>query len=130
MQREYPLLVDRFQSVFIDSLFVIGCMIGAGSLLDRFDEAPDWIRIALFFGIWALYEPLAVCLGGTIGNYMKGIRVRKQSNPDKRINFFQAFGRYIIKMSLGWISFLTVHFNPQKRAVHDLASGSVMVKVS
>jgi hypothetical protein len=67
-------------------------------------------------------------MGFTIGNYLKGIRVRKVSNTSNRINFIQAFFRYVLKISLGWISFLTIHSNNQKRAIHDLAVGSVMIK--
>jgi uncharacterized RDD family membrane protein YckC len=40
----------------------------------------------------------------------------------------QAFFRYVLKISLGWISFLTMHSNSQRRAIHDFAAGSVMIK--
>ena len=124
----YPSLSDRVQSTFIDTIFIIILMYASASALDRYENAPGWIRIALFFGIWGVYEPLSTTLGCTIGNYLKGIRVRQVSNSSKRINIIQAFFRYVLKISLGWISFLTIHSNPQKRAIHDLAAGSVMVK--
>jgi uncharacterized RDD family membrane protein YckC len=127
-QVNYPTLSDRVQSTFIDGIFIIIMMFVFALILDRFGESPDWIRIVLFFGIWGLYEPLCTSLGFTIGNYIKGIRVKKAENPSKRINFLQAFVRYILKVLLGWISFLTMHFNPQRRAIHDFASGSVMIR--
>ena len=37
--------------------------------------------------------------------------------------------RYPVKLLLGWISFLTINSNPKRRAIHDLASGSVMIKI-
>lgn len=125
---EFPTLSDRVQSTFIDSLFIVALMFISASSLDKYENAPDWIRIALFFGIWAIYEPLFTTLGGTIGNRLKGIRVRSHQAPSKRINFLQAFLRFIVKMALGWISFLTIHSNKERRAIHDMAAGSVMVK--
>ncbi|RYF81220.1 MAG: RDD family protein [Chitinophagaceae bacterium] len=128
IQLEYPTLSDRVQSTFIDTIFIVVLMFICASFLDRYDNAPEWIRIALFFSIWAVYEPLCTTLGFTIGNLIKGIRVRKAGGLSKRINFLQAFVRYVLKISLGWISFLTMHSNKQKRAIHDFAAGSMMIK--
>jgi uncharacterized RDD family membrane protein YckC len=104
-------------------------MVLFGMILDRYENAPDWVRIAMFIAIWVAYEPVCTSLGCTIGNYIKGIRVRRASDVSKKINVFQALGRYILKLSLGWISFLTIHNNPERRAIHDFAVGSVMIKV-
>lgn len=125
---EYPTLSDRVQSTFIDTVFIIVLMFVFASVLERYDNSPDWIRIALFFGIWGIYEPVCTTLGFTIGNYVKRIRVRRVADTTKRINIVQAFFRYVLKALLGWISFLTIHSNPQRRAIHDLAVGSVMIK--
>jgi uncharacterized RDD family membrane protein YckC len=108
--------------------FCVVLMFIFSSVLDRFDGVPDWIRIALFFGLWAVYEPLCTSLGGTLGNHFKGIRVRRAADTSRRLSFFAAFIRYVLKISLGWISFLTIHSNPHKRAIHDFASGSVMIQ--
>jgi uncharacterized RDD family membrane protein YckC len=124
----YPSLSDRVQSNFIDVILIMVLIFVAAAALDKYDNAPDWIRIVLFFGLWAVYEPLCTTLGCTLGNYMKGIRVRRYTNESKRINFFAAFVRYCIKILLGWISFISIHFNPERRAIHDFAAGSVMVK--
>jgi len=123
---EYPSLSDRIQSSFIDAIFIVIMML----LFARFlpDDAPGWVRALLFFGLWAVYEPLCTSLGGTIGNLVKGIRVRDFSDPSKRINIFFAFFRYVIKVGLSWISFITINFNPEKRAIHDFVGGSVMIK--
>jgi uncharacterized RDD family membrane protein YckC len=128
MEKQYPLLIDRIQSTLIDAVCMIIFMYGASSLLDRFSNPPDGVRIALFVGILAVYEPLATALGGTIGNRMKQISVRRYSNPERPINFFQALLRYALKCGLGWLSFVTIHSNKEKRAIHDLASGSIMVR--
>lgn len=125
---EYPLLSDRIQSSFIDLMFIVVMMFVFASWLEKFENAPGWIRIALFFGLWAIYEPVCTSMGATLGNYLKGIRVRQQKSPSKRINIFQAFLRYLFKTSLGWISFLTIHTNKERRAIHDLVAGSVMIR--
>lgn len=124
----YPSLSDRVQSNFIDVILIMVLMFVAAGALDKYENAPDWVRIVLFFGLWAVYEPLCTTLGCTLGNYLKGIRVRRYTNESKRINFFAAFVRYCIKMLLGWISFISIHFNPERRAIHDFVVGSVMVK--
>lgn len=125
---EYPLLTDRIQSSFIDGMLIIVMMFVFSGILERYENAPDWLRIGLFFGLWAVYEPLCTTMGATIGNYIKGIRVRQNGAVNQRINFFQAFIRYVFKMLLGWVSFLTIHSNPQKRAIHDIVAGSVMIR--
>lgn len=127
-QPEYPLLTDRVQSSFIDGMVIIIMMFVFAAWLDRFDDAPSWLRIALFFGAWAIYEPLCTSLGGTIGNHVKGIRVRQHGATNQKINFFQAFARYLVKITLGWISFLTIHTNNERRAIHDMVAGSVMIR--
>jgi uncharacterized RDD family membrane protein YckC len=130
MEKSYPALSDRIQSTFIDSLFIVFLMFVTSAILDRYEQAPDWIRITIFVGLWAIYEPLSTSFGGTIGNRIKGLRVRQYNNEHQRINIGQAFLRYILKVLLGWISFVTIHSNAQRRAIHDYASGSVMVKAT
>jgi cytochrome bd-type quinol oxidase subunit 2 len=129
MQEKYPLLLDRIQSSFIDMFFIILAMFAFASVLDHFDNVPDWVRIGLFAGVFVVYEPFCMVFGCTLGNYLKGIRVRNNDDTTKRITLFQSLLRYPLKIALGWLSFLTIHGNPKKRAVHDLASGSVMIKL-
>jgi uncharacterized RDD family membrane protein YckC len=125
---EYPLLADRVQSTFIDTVLIIALMFAFAAILDKFEIVPDWVRIVLFFGLWLIYEPVCTSLGATLGNYIKKIRVRDVKSPEKRINIFQAIARYISKIALGWISFLTIHSNKERRAIHDFIAGSVMIK--
>ncbi|MBY0535638.1 MAG: RDD family protein [Chitinophagaceae bacterium] len=129
MKEEYPLLTDRIQSTFIDTILIVLLMFISGSILDRYENVPDWVKISVFAGLFIVYEPVCMTFGSTLGNYLKGIRVRKDSDSTKRINLLQAIVRYPIKFFLGWISFLTIHSNPKKRAIHDLVAGSVMIKI-
>jgi uncharacterized RDD family membrane protein YckC len=129
MTEKYPELLDRIQSSFIDAILVLILMFVFAGILDKFDNVPDWVRITMFAGLFIVYEPLCMTFGFTLGNYIKGIRVRKESDSTKRINIFQAIIRYPIKVFLGWISFLTMGANPKRRAIHDIVSGSVMIKL-
>ena len=56
-QTEYPLLGDRVQSSFIDLILIVILMFVFASILDRYEHVPDWIRVVLFVGLWAVYEP-------------------------------------------------------------------------
>ncbi len=129
MDEKYPELKDRIQSTFIDMILILVFMFVFTGILDNFDNVPDWVRIVMFAGLFIAYEPLCMTFGATPGNYLKGIRVRQNSDSTKRINIFQAIVRYPVKVFLGWLSFLTIHSNPKKRAIHDLLSGSVMIKL-
>ncbi len=124
----YPLLGDRVQSTFIDTMLLITLMFVAASVLERYEQVPDGVRIAIFVSLFALYDPVCTSLGATLGNYVKKIRVRQTNNSSKRINIFQALLRYLLKISLGWISFLTIHSNSRRRAIHDILAGSVMIR--
>lgn len=128
-EARYPLLGDRIQSTFIDTLFIVFCMLILANVFDWYQNTPDSVRAASFIGLWFLYEPLCTSFGATIGNYIKGIRVRRYNDTSKRIIFPLAVIRYALKVFLGWISFLTIHSNKERRAIHDFASGSVMIKI-
>ena len=127
-EKEYPSISDRIQSTFIDTFFIIIMMFVFATVLDNFETAPDWVRIILFVGVWILYDPLCTSYGCTIGNYIKDIRVRNRDSHSQKISLLNAFIRYVTKIMLGWLSFLTMHTNREKRALHDVFAGSVMVK--
>jgi uncharacterized RDD family membrane protein YckC len=129
MLEKYPQLTDRIQSTFIDTILIIILMFVFSNILERYEHVPDWVRIALFALLFLVYEPLCMTIGCTLGNYLKNIRVRKFSDAIKRINIIQALVRYPVKVMLGWVSFLTINSNPKRRAIHDLVSGSVMIKL-
>ncbi len=128
MQEKYPDLSDRIQSSFIDGILIIVMMFVFASILDRFENVPDWVRIVMFAVLFIIYEPLCTSIGFTLGNYLKGIRVRREADSSKRINIILAVVRFIVKILLGWVSFLTISSNPKKRAIHDFMAGSVMIK--
>ncbi|TMI73325.1 MAG: RDD family protein [Bacteroidetes bacterium] len=132
IEPQYPDLKTRIQSAFVDGILMILLMFATAWILDKAgigdEEETGLIKGIIFVGIWGIYEPLSTTLGATLGNYLMKIRVRKAGSLEKKINIIQAFIRFIFKFSLGWLSFLTMHFNGQRRAIHDFVAGSVMVE--
>ena len=128
MEEKYPFMLERIQSILIDSVLIIACMILISDILSNFKNVPDWLRAVLLILIF-LYEPIMTTFGGTIGNNIKRIRVRKNSDETQSINLFQAIIRYFFKLLLGWLSFITIFSSNKKRAVHDIISGNVMIKI-
>jgi uncharacterized RDD family membrane protein YckC len=130
MEEEYPTLSERIQSTFIDTILIIILFFVFTSVLDKFDNVQAWVKVLLFVALFIAYEPLCMTLGCTLGNYLRGIRVRKNWNSSKKINFFQAVIRYPVKFLLGWLSFLTIGVSEKRRAIHDIVSGSVVIKMN
>lgn len=128
MKEKYPFMLERIQSILIDSVLIVACMIIFSDILSGFKNVPDWLRAVLLISLF-LYEPIATTIGGTIGNNIKGISVRKDSDDTKQINIFQALIRYFFKLLFGWLSFITIFSSSKKRAIHDILSGTVMIKV-
>ncbi|HZG00323.1 MAG TPA: RDD family protein [Chitinophagales bacterium] len=126
----YPMLVRRVQAIFVDSLVLIGVLVTMNALVEMFPGTPGWLRGLALYGWIFLYEPLLSIYAFTLGQYVTGIRVRRAVDPGVRINLWQSYVRFVVKVSLGWLSFVTIHANPKKRALHDLASGSVMIRLS
>jgi len=123
----YPSLVKRVQSVFIDTLLIIIAMVIISAVLSNISATPDWVRIALFVFLFGVYEPVFIAYTkGTIGNRLMGLQVRQFTNDSKRLNILQSYVRFILKLFLGWLSFITMHFNVERRAIHDMAGNSVM----
>lgn len=124
---QYPSLTERIKSSLIDFIFVLFLMSCIAVVLDNFIEVPDGLRAGLFIFLFFVYEPLAHSFGYTLGNYIMGIRVRKLSSTGEKINIVQAYFRFVIKTLLGWVSFFTIHSNKKRRAMHDIASGTVTI---
>lgn len=132
METRYPDLKTRIQSIFIDTMLMIALMFLSAWILDKInpsqqEEDDGLLRAIIFISIWGVYEPVSMTLGATLGNYLMKIRARKNSDTGKKMNLFQAYIRFIVKFLLGWLSFLTINSNKERRAIHDLVGGTVMI---
>lgn len=127
MNNNYASILDRIKSTSIDTIIAIAAMMVFSDVLNSFTSVPDYVRIILLISL-LMYEPICSAYGATIGNHKMNIRVRKISNEKQRINIFQAIIRFFLKFSLGWLSFISVFFNSKSRTIHDIITGTVVIK--
>jgi len=126
---EFPSLLNRVQAILIDLVILISVLFLATYIFHAIGNVSNSVRKFVFIFMFFLYDPFLISFtGGTIGHHMMNIRVCRFRNPNKKIFIIDAVFRFIIKSLLGWLSFLTITFNDKKRAIHDLASGSIVVK--
>ncbi len=126
MEIEYPSILRRYLSTFIDFIFVIGMLVLSSYILDSDNIVATRIRVAFILFIFFVYEPIFTSYFCTLGQKITGIRIRKRSTLTK-ISLVHAYLRIIIKIFLGVISFFTIPFSKNKRAIHDFAIGSIVI---
>ena len=124
----YPTLLKRYQSLLIDFMLIFSLMIIAMAILNNSEfRQPVMITLGALFVF--VYEPVLTVYSSTVGQRVMGIRVRSFADPERPINIFNAYARIVTKWMLGWLSFVTINFNLQHRAIHDMAGSSVVIKV-
>ena len=124
---EYPSLVRRVQAMFIDFIVILCIFTIASLIIGAIGEVADSVRAGILIFCFVLYEPLLISSrGGTIGHYLLKMRVKSYQNSERNINFILAILRILFKAALGWVSFLTVTSNEERRAIHDMISGSIV----
>jgi uncharacterized RDD family membrane protein YckC len=125
---ELPRLVSRIKATFIDFLILLFVFAVSSVVIDAVGGAPSFVRGAILIFMVYVYDPLLTCLyGGTIGHRILGLRVARYDYPEQRISIIRSSVRFIIKYTLGWISLFTVTASDEKRAIHDFASGSILL---
>jgi len=124
---ELPSIKTRYFSMLIDMLMIVLLALGFSSLFEMMGQVPDYIRGLIFFIVVILYEPILISFGCTIGQLLMSIRVRNHRKPSRKIWIGNAIIRLFAKVFLGWLSFITISFNAQRRAIHDMVSGSVVI---
>jgi uncharacterized RDD family membrane protein YckC len=123
-----PSIKTRYFSTFIDILVILGISLGISYLFEKIGEVPNYVRAIAFIVVFILYEPLLVSFGATIGQLLLDIRVKSFKNPQRKLPIVLAAVRTLCKVFLGWISFITVTFNLNRRAIHDFASNSIVIE--
>lgn len=124
----YAGISDRIKALFFDAFFIGILFFVAASFLDSREHVTPNLRFLVFIFVFYLYEPICVTIfGGSIGHLLNNLRIRKESDETKKINLFQALLRFGVKLLLGFISFFTMRSDDKSRAMHDMASGSVVV---
>jgi len=121
---QYPSLLRRYIASLIDgaTIFVVFVIYMRSPLRLAQSQAPNYWPLLLL----TLYEPLLTRYLCTPGQLLMRIRVRTE--PDiERVPVLRTFIRLAVKYFLGIISFVFMPAHPQKRALHDLAAGTIVV---
>lgn len=124
---EYPSLLRRYLASAIDILAILFLFfLYSRSPLHGGDgtESATW-------PLWLLlaYEPVLNRYGTTLGQLLMRFRVRTISG-NRRVPLWRGLIRLISKYLLGAISFLKMPVQKQRRALHDVISGTIALNVS
>ncbi len=93
-----------------------------------FDTVPNFVRVIAFFLLFVFYDPIMVSkYGATVGHTFSKISVKREKDTNQNLSFVQAFLRFLVKLSLGWISLITVAGNEKRKAIHDFVANSVVI---
>ncbi|HYG03609.1 MAG TPA: RDD family protein [Chryseosolibacter sp.] len=126
----FPNLVTRIKALFIDVVVMLAIFTATTIFIDTFGDIPNFVKGSIAIFMFYLYDPiLTTYTGSTLGQKIMKLKVRRYQYPEKHISLTQALLRFITKGLLGWVSFLTVTGNKRKRAIHDIVSGSIVMKV-
>jgi uncharacterized RDD family membrane protein YckC len=125
---QFPSLLTRVKALVLDSLVILFIFSTLSVSINYLGDIPTLVKGFMLVFMIYLYDPILTSFfGATLGHRMMNLTVRKYDNQDMNISIGQALIRFFLKVILGWISFLTVTSNEQKRAIHDLASGSIVI---
>lgn len=126
----YSNLPNRVKAAAIDGFLIILLMMSFTDVFSSFESVQNYVRLIAFLFVFVFYEPLFVTLfGASIGHMFMDLRVRREDNPEKNIPFHLALIRFTLKFFLGWMSFFTMNSDKKNRAMHDIASKSVVLDV-
>ena len=119
-----PSLLRRYKAVLVDGIL----MMIVGVVIMVLIEDETTLRVVAILAVIFLYEPLATSYAATIGQRVMDLKVCDADNLNRRLPLWRSYVRFLVKLFLGWISLLTIHGTPERRAIHDYVSGSVVVR--
>jgi uncharacterized RDD family membrane protein YckC len=120
----YPSLLRRYLSTVIDYAVMLGLLFAfaKSSLYD-----PNAVEATLWpMWIFVVYEPVLTTVACTPGQLAMNFRVRRVSGFG-RPAIHRTFLRWLVKGLLGVVSVLFLPRQKQRRALHDLASGTIVL---
>ncbi len=128
MDQDYPNVLLRVKAIVTDYFVMLVFMFSVAFIFSHFEQASENIRMGAFLFIFVFYDPIFTSFfGGTIGHKLNGLAVKRVASPEKNVNIILATVRFLVKSSLGVISLLVISANDQRRAIHDIISGSVVI---
>lgn len=125
---EYPTILRRYLSTAIDSIFIILVLFLASYAFQQEHTLATQFRVSIILFMFFVYEPFCTSMYCTLGQKITGIRIRKyDSFADENISLPKAYLRILSKIILGFISFFSIIFSKEKRAIHDFIAGSIVL---
>lgn len=125
---------DRFVAYLLDGLpFAAGASATVWILIGPLAKAPTPELLALIGASWVTmvfgYQLVGNLIGGTIGKRLLGLRVvaRDGGPPGFPRSLIRA-AMWLVGSTAGNFGFLIALFNRENRALHDYASGTVVVE--
>jgi len=121
----FPPLWKRMGAYLIDIYFIF---MASYAIIAILPDAITEIGTPLVIILFLFYDPICnSTLGFTFGAWLFKFRVRSEIDLTRKIGFIKALIRFVVKLLLGWVSFLSIHSDPYRRAIHDHAAGSVVI---
>lgn len=123
-----PGVFERIKASFIDGIVILAMIFIVAIILSFFNNVSVYVRGGAFIFIFLFYEPTLVSLrGGSIGHDMAGLAIKRANKVSSNLLFPLAILRFLIKTALGIVSLFVVNQNPNKKAIHDFLSGSMVI---
>jgi uncharacterized RDD family membrane protein YckC len=122
----YPSVVRRYIASVVDMstvIFLIYLIVQVTGNLGSVGNA------CLFVGVLSCYEPIATVYYATLGQLLMRFRVRRASDLSQ-LDLSMAWTRAFFKYPLGFISFLSIPVHKEKKALHDLIAGTIVIESS
>ena len=123
----YPSVFRRYLSTLLD-LLVLWSWIYVVTRIPMIVES-NWATVAIIAPVVLTYEPMLTTFRCTIGQWVFRLRVRTFEGGN-RISIPQAYGRLFVKFLLGTISILTIPARPDRRAIHDFATETIVIEAA
>ena len=121
-----PTLVRRYAATAVDGALMVAALVMPTALWGPDNPVARAGLVAFALAAFLVYEPLGTGRFVTLGQWVAGVRVRR-FDTGQRIGVIRAFARIVVKIVLGLVSFLVLPFTPGRRAIHDLATGSIVI---
>lgn len=123
----YPRLIKRIRAALIDSVLLPVAVFSALILGEAFGVSYPSGKVMLILAPIFVLEPgLVAFTGGTVGHHLMKIRITRIDGR-RNLNVVAATVRFIVKLLLGWLSFILVLTTAKHQAVHDFIARSMVI---
>jgi uncharacterized RDD family membrane protein YckC len=120
----YPSILRRYLSTVIDFVVIFGLMFAF--LKSPFFEPESSDPAVWFLVLIVVFEPVLTAFACTPGQLLMNLRVRSVKTL-RRPSLLATTLRWLVKMLLGVISIIFIPSQKQRRGLHDIAAGTIVL---